>query len=375
MSEVGNRAATPRVAVVGCGQIADAHLQQARRAGAQVVAVCDASIHLAEQAAARFGVPGWFADLGVMLDEARPDVVHVTTPPATHLGLARTVLERGAHVYVEKPFTVDAKEADQLAEVSRRTGKLVCVGHNLVFDPVALRLAELVARGDLGDVVHVDAMMGYDLSGPFGGLILGDPGHWVHRLPGGLAQNNLSHPLSLALSFLGPGPVEVQARGWRLRPERFGDARDRFHDELRVMLEGERATASVQFSCRIRPVQLTLAVFGTRRNATLSLDARTLRTVQGSRMPGPFQKVDWARGDAVQAGRELFQRAGDLLSARLHYFEGMAELFRRFYAAAAGRAAAPIPIAEAQRTTAVMDSIFRACAARERGAAAAEVIA
>jgi len=310
-----------------------------------------------------------------MLDEARPDVVHVTTPPATHLALARTALERGAHVYVEKPLTVHGREADELAEAARRAGKLVCVGHNLLFDPVMLRLAELVLRGELGEVVHVDAMMGYDLSGPFGGVILGDPDHWVHRLPGGLAQNNLSHPLSLALSLLGPGEVEVQARGWRLRPERFGDARDRFHDELRVTLEGARATATVRFSCRIRPVQLTLAVFGTRRTAALSLDARTLRTVSGSRMPGPFQKVDWARGDAVEAGRELLKRAGDLVAARLHYFEGMAELFRRFYAATAGRAPAPIPLAEARRTAAVLDAIFDACAARERDGAGAEALA
>jgi predicted dehydrogenase len=372
MSEEGTRTG-PRVAVVGCGQIADAHLQQARRAGGRVVAVCDTSIHLAEQAAARFEVPGWFDDLGAMFDQARVDVVHVTTPPATHLKLARAALERGAHVYVEKPFTVNAREADELAEVARRAGRLVCVGHNLVFDPGALRLAELVARGDLGEIVHVDALMGYDLAGPFGSLVLSDAEHWVHRLPGGLAQNNLSHPLSLALSLLGPGEVEVQARGWRLRPARFGDARDRFHDEVRVMIEGERSTASVQFSCRVRPVQLTLSVFGTRGNATLSLDARTLRTVQGSKMPGPFQKVDWARHDAVEAARELLGRASDLLSARLHYFEGMAELLRRFYAATAGREAPPIPIGEAQRVTAVMDSVFRACAAREHGATAAEV--
>ncbi|HET7824242.1 MAG TPA: Gfo/Idh/MocA family oxidoreductase [Anaeromyxobacter sp.] len=358
--------AGPSVAIVGCGQIADAHVQQARRAGGCVVAVCDRSAVMAEQAAARLGVPVWYDDLGEMLARARPDVVHVTTPPASHLAVARAALERGAHVYVEKPFAVDLAEASALEEAARRAGRLACAGHNLAFDPVVLRLRRLVEDGALGDVVHVDAMMSYNLAGPFGALAMSDPDHWVHRLPGGIAQNNLSHPLSIALPLLGDGVPAVHAAGARLRRERFGDARDEFHDELRMLLSGERATASIQFSCHARPVQLAVTVRGTRGEAAVSLEARTLRVVRGSSMPGPFQKVDWARNDAVEAGRELLHRAGDLARARLHYFEGMRELFARFYAAAAGTAAPPVPLEEARRTTAVLDEVFRQCRAGRR---------
>lgn len=354
-------AAAPRVAIVGCGQIADAHVHEARRAGARVVAVCDVTAVMAEQAAARLGVPSWFDDLEVMLARARPDVVHVTTPPASHLPVARAALSRGAHVYVEKPLTVDLAEAGELAEAARRAGRQVCAGHNLAFDPVVQRLRRLVAEGALGEVVHVDAMMGYDLAGPFGTVLLADPEHWVHRLPGGLAQNNLSHPLSIVLPLLGEGTPAVHARGLRLRSQRFGDARDAFHDELRILLEGERATASLHFSCRVRPVQLSLTVYGTRRSAVVSLDARTLRLAGGSRMPGPFQKVDWAGREALEAGRELAARAGDLARARLHYFEGMRQLLERFYASVAGECAPPVPVEEARRTAAVLDEVFRAC--------------
>ncbi|BDG05851.1 Gfo/Idh/MocA family protein [Anaeromyxobacter oryzae] len=364
-------AAGPRVAVVGCGQIADAHITQARRAGAVVAAVCDASSHMAEQAAARHGVPTWFTELDALLEEARPDVVHVTTPPASHLALARRALAAGAHVYVEKPMTVDAREADELAEAARASGRLVCVGHNLVFDPVVRRLRALLQAGALGEVVHVDAMMGYNLAGPFGAVLMSDPDHWIHRLPGGLAQNNLSHPLSLVLPLLGGGVPEVRATGQRLRSQRFGDARDLFHDELRILLEGARATAAIHFSCRARPVQLALSVYGTERAAFVSLDARTLRVVDGSSMPGPFQKVDWARRDAVAAGRELLRRAADLLSARLHYFEGMKELFEAFYAAARGAGEPPIPLGEARVVAQVMDRIFAECG-RATGAPARE---
>jgi predicted dehydrogenase len=353
--------ATTRVAVVGCGQIADAHVSQARRAGAVVAAVCDVSPHMAEQAAARLGVPAWFSDLDALLERARPQVIHVTTPPASHLPLARRALAAGVHVYVEKPLTVDAGEAEALEHAAHAAGRLVCVGHNLVFDPVVRRLHALLAEGALGEVVHADAMMAYDLGGPFGALLMADAGHWIHRLPGGLAQNNLSHPLSLVLPLLGGTATGVRAIGRRLRAERFGDVRDAFHDELRVLLEGPRATAAVQFSCRARPAQLSLTVYGTRRTALVSLDARTLRVVDGSRMPGPFAKVDWARRDAAEAGRELVRRTRDLAFARLHYFEGLRALLGAFYAAVAGDAPPPIPLADARATAEVMDRTFADC--------------
>jgi predicted dehydrogenase len=356
-------AAGPTVAVVGCGQIADAHVQQARRAGGYVVAVCDRSAPMAEQAALRLGVPAWFDDLELMLSRVRPDVVHVTTPPASHLPVARTALAHEAHVYVEKPFTVDLAEASALVEAARRAGRQLCVGHNLAFDPVVLRLRRAVAEGAIGDVVHVDALQTYDLAGPFGAVVMADPEHWVHRLPGGIAQNNLSHPLSLVLPLLGEGVPAVHATGARRRAERFGDARDLFHDELRILLAGERATASIVFSCHARPVQLALAVRGTRGEATVSVDARTLRLARGSSLPGPFQKVGWARNEVAEAGRELLGRAADLAFARLHYFEGMRQLFSRFYAAAAGEESPPVPLEEAQRTTAVLDEVFRQCRA------------
>ncbi|GAO05555.1 Gfo/Idh/MocA family protein [Anaeromyxobacter sp. PSR-1] len=354
-----------RVAVIGCGQIADAHLAQARRAGAEVVAVCDATRHMAEQAAARWRVPAFYEGpdaVDAMLAEARPEVVHVTTPPASHLPLATRALAAGAHVYVEKPVTVDAAEAVALEQAAARHGRLACAGHNLLFDPVIHRLRALVEAGALGEVVHADAVMGYDLGGPFGALLTGDPGHWIHRLPAGLAHNNLSHPLSLVLPLLGPGtPAVAHALGRRLRPERFGDARDAFHDELRILLEGARATASVLFSCRIRPAQLALTVYGTRRAVHASLDARTLRVVEGSHLPGPFQKVDWARRDASAAGAELLRRSADLALARLHYFEGMRQLFAAFYRAARTGGEAPVPLADARAVAQVIDAAAAAC--------------
>jgi len=317
---------------------------------------------MAEQAATRFQVPGVYTDLDRMLAEVKPDVVHITTPPASHLAIGRKVVESGAHAYVEKPFAVDASEAEELVDCAAGAGRLLCVGHNNALDESMLRLLAAYRSGELGDAVHVEAVMGYSLTGPFGALVMGDPNHWVHKLPGGLAQNNISHPLSMLLPFLPDERPRVRADGLRWRSERFGDARDRFHDELRVALECARTTGSLAFSCRARPLQLYVTVHGTKAQATASIDGCSFRVVRGATLPGPFARVQWASREHAETRRELWRRVSGLAGARLHFFQGMHELIRRFYLAIEGRGEMPIPMSEALRTTRLMDDIFRSCA-------------
>src|SRR5436190_14713923 len=131
-----SRTGSLTVAVVGCGQIADAHLNAIRSApGARTIAVCDRYPDLARQAAERFDVPATFADFDRLLAEARPDVVHITTPPQTHAVLACQAIAAGAHVYVEKPFAVDEAEAERVFRAARAAGRLVCAGHDQLFAP------------------------------------------------------------------------------------------------------------------------------------------------------------------------------------------------------------------------------------------------
>src|SRR4029453_16104686 len=96
-----------KVAIIGCGQIADAHASQITRLDAcQVVGVCDREPLMARQLFDRFPVDRYFTDVATLLAEARPDVVHITTPPQTHFEIARQCLEHGCHANAEKPFTL-----------------------------------------------------------------------------------------------------------------------------------------------------------------------------------------------------------------------------------------------------------------------------
>src|SRR5213594_791194 len=177
-----------RAAIVGCGKIADAHAALMRQIeGCDIVGVCDREELMAQQLGERFGVERVFDDLGRLLEETRPDVVHITTPPQSHFEIARQCLEHGCHVYVEKPFTLDAREAEELVTLGERRRLRLTVGHDAQFSHAAKRMRALVNAGYLGDpVVHMESYYGYDLGDPsYARAFLPDKDHWVRKLPGG----------------------------------------------------------------------------------------------------------------------------------------------------------------------------------------------
>ena len=112
-----------KVAIVGCGKIADAHASQIQRIeGCEIVGVCDREPLMAKQLYERFPVKSYFTDLAELVDKARPDVVHITTPAESHFDVARFCLEQGCHVYVEKPFTLYAEQAQHTRGLGRKKG-------------------------------------------------------------------------------------------------------------------------------------------------------------------------------------------------------------------------------------------------------------
>ena len=78
-----------KVAIVGCGKIADDHAVQLQRIKeCEIVGVCDREPLMARQFYERFPVKRLFSDLRELLSEAEPDVVHVTTSPESHSDIA-----------------------------------------------------------------------------------------------------------------------------------------------------------------------------------------------------------------------------------------------------------------------------------------------
>ena len=184
-----------KVAIIGCGKIADSHAAQIQRiSGCEIVAVCDREPLMAKQLHARFPIKQHFSDVTEMLQQTRPDVVHITTPPEGHFDLGRLCIEHGANVYIEKPFTVYADQAQKLVELAENKGVKLTAGHNDQFSPVARRMRELVKSGYLGgQPVHMESYYSYDLADPsYARALLGDKNHWVRRLPESCCTTSLA---------------------------------------------------------------------------------------------------------------------------------------------------------------------------------------
>jgi predicted dehydrogenase len=146
---------TFKAAVFGTGFMGRVHTEGLRRLGNVEVAVVAGSTQAAAEAfAAQRNIPRATADWRSAIAEV--DVVHICTPNALHYPMALAALELGKHVLCEKPLTLNESEARELAATAKSKNLANCVNHNLRFYPVVQQIRDMIAAGELGDVLIVN---------------------------------------------------------------------------------------------------------------------------------------------------------------------------------------------------------------------------
>jgi predicted dehydrogenase len=350
-----------KVAIVGCGKIADAHASQILKIeGCEIVGVCDREPLMARQLYDRFPVKACFSDVAELLREARPDVVHITTPPQSHFEIARLCLERGAHVYVEKPFTVDAEEARKLVSLASGKRLKLTAGHNYQFSHAARRLRTLVESGYLGGPpVHMESYYGYDLGDPsYARALLGDHQHWVRRLPGRLLHNIISHGVARIAEFLAADDPRVIAHGF-VSPLLRSLGESGIVDELRVIVsDGRRTTAYFTFSSQMRPSLHEFRIYGPRNGLILDQNHEIVLRLRGAKFKS---YADYFIPPLMFARQHLGNFMGNarlFLTNDFHVDAGMKVLIESFYRSIREDAPLPISYREILLTAGIMDAIF-----------------
>ncbi len=141
-----------RVAIIGTGGIAGAHIQawDACEDRIERVAAVDIDEARVRAFAEKHVIPHTYTDAGEMLREQRPHLVHIATPPALHAPLAIQCLEAGAHVLCEKPLVGSLRELDAIADAEARTGKYCSSVVQWRFGSAARRIRQLVDTGAFG---------------------------------------------------------------------------------------------------------------------------------------------------------------------------------------------------------------------------------
>ena len=124
-----------------------------------VVAVADPNDAGRAKAKAACGAARDYADYQVMLDKEKPDLVAIGPRWATeHHAMALAALEAGAHVYLEKPFTITLAEADDILRLAREKQRRIAVAHVARMAPTVLRLEKALREGLIGEVLEIHTM-------------------------------------------------------------------------------------------------------------------------------------------------------------------------------------------------------------------------
>lgn len=144
-----------KIAVIGTGYWGKNHvraLKELMDEGAiEELSICDVNEERAKEMASNYGIP-YFTDYNELKNI---DGVVIATPSDTHYEIAKTFLERGKHVLVEKPMTLDSKKADELIKIAEKNGNILMVGHIFRYHPAVIELKNKIERGDFGRVYYI----------------------------------------------------------------------------------------------------------------------------------------------------------------------------------------------------------------------------
>ena len=166
--------------------------------GCRLKTCCDLNPKILNAIPAQYPGVAVTSDIDQVLADPGIDAVVIASPAIQHYAMAKKALLSGKHTYVEKPLTLDVKEAEDLCQISESRGLTLMVGHLMEYHPGVEKLKTLIDSGELGDIYYLYAQR-INL-----GIIRKDENALWSLAP---------HDISIALYLLGEEPDGVSARG------------------------------------------------------------------------------------------------------------------------------------------------------------------
>ena len=152
-----------KTAVIGAGFMGKVHTEGIRRLGnVEVAGVAAISTEEAKSFGKAMGIERTTADYMELINDPEIEAVHVCTPNALHAPCSKAAIEAGKHVLCEKPMAMSAAEAREMLDLARAKGVVHCVNHNLRYYPVLQHIRQMIAAGDLGEILIVQGTYSQD---------------------------------------------------------------------------------------------------------------------------------------------------------------------------------------------------------------------
>lgn len=334
-----------RVALFGAGKMALHHAKAiALQENAMLVAIADPEadpVRLREILRTDVLL---FQSAEELLQKIAPDIVHICTPPGAHAALASLSLSRSAHVYVEKPFALTSREAEEIITLAKGMGRKVCAGHQLLYESPALRSPELLKI--LGKPVYVESYFSFRpvRRSQDGRSTISPLEQLVDILP---------HPVYLLLHFLKRIPVggeevpvetralEVTATGW-----------------VRGLFQCGSVAGSLVVTLEGRPVESYIRVVGTNGCLLADFVRGTVVTLPGPGTSG-ISKVINPYSQAWQTITKTTQALSARVFRKQKSYPGLAEIIHAFYSSVRSGGEAPVSYPSILETVGICEEAHR----------------
>lgn len=199
-----NESAVVRWGLVGCGDIAEKRVAPALRdlPNAALRAVSRRQSELAEPFARKFGADRWYDSWEELVRDDAIDAVYVATPVYLHESMTVAAAEAGKHVLCEKPMALDVAACDRMIQAARTNEVKLGVAYYRHFYPMVDRVKDIIAAGEIGEVVAVQANAFEYLT-----MESDHPRHWFlekEKAGGGPMFDFGCHRIEVFLNLLGP---------------------------------------------------------------------------------------------------------------------------------------------------------------------------
>jgi len=284
-----------RVAIIGLGAATHyIHLPAYRECGARVSVVGGCDPDPAARAKKQGELPEVFADPRDMIEKTRPDVVAVCTPPWLHREHALLALEHGCHVFCEKPFAEDLRQADDVIAGAERAGRLVVINNQFPYLRIHRAAKAAIGTPEFGRLLFLHAWQTME---PTEFTEAG----WRANMQRRLCFEFGVHVFELVRYFFADTPVRLQAH----MPRSVGPVKGELVNVISMeFADGRAASMVLDRLNRAQERYLDLRLDGEHATIQTSIGGRLqLRAGLETRDRRPFVTFDFALG-----GRAMLER-------------------------------------------------------------------
>lgn len=214
-----------KYALIGCGRIAKNHLIAAKNNSFEIIAICDLVPNKMDRILTVNGIDDTssikkYTNYKIMVDELKPDLISIATESGRHAEIAMYCINKGCNVIIEKPMTLNLKDADKIIELSEINNVKVSVCHQNRFNLAIKQLRRAIDLGRFGRLSHGAINVRWNRSKGYY-----EQASWrgTWEQDGGALMNQCIHGIDLLRWMLGEEIDEV-----------YGQTRKQFHTYLPV---------------------------------------------------------------------------------------------------------------------------------------------